>query len=62
MAREGQGYPCYQRDMMMMMMMNCRTRGCLNRHGNQVTANNSFNYNAVFFFVSDLKIEYYNNY
>ena len=21
MAREGQGYPCYQRDMMMMMMM-----------------------------------------
>ena len=22
MAREGQGYPCYQRDMMMMMMLN----------------------------------------
>ena len=36
--------------------------GCLNIHENPVTANNSTNNNAVFFFVSDLKIVYYNNY
>ena len=35
--------------------------GCLNIHGTHVTANNSTNDN-VFFFVSDLKIVYYNNY
>ena len=32
--------------------------GCLNTH---VTANNSTNYNVVFFFVSDLKTVYYNS-
>ena len=36
--------------------------GCLNIHGTHVTANNSINDNVVFFFVSDLKIVYYNNY
>ena len=36
--------------------------GCLDIHGNHVTANNSTNDNVVFFFVSDLKIAYYNNY
>ena len=36
--------------------------GCVNIHGSHVTANNSNNYNVVFFFVSDLKIVYYNNY
>ena len=38
----------------------CRTLyiGCLNIHGTHVTVNN----NAMFFFVSDLKIVYYNNY
>ena len=35
--------------------------GCLNIHGNHVTANESTSNNAVFFFVSDLKIIYYNN-
>ena len=35
---------------------------CLNIHGTYVTANNSTNNNVVFFFVSDLKIVYYNNY
>ena len=34
---------------------------CLNIHGTHVTANNSTN-NNVFFFVSDLKIVYSNNY
>ena len=36
--------------------------GCLNIQGTQVTANNSSNNNVVFFFVSNLKIVYYNNY
>ena len=36
--------------------------GCLNIYGTHVTANNSTNNNVVFFFVSDLKIVYYNNY
>ena len=35
--------------------------GYLNIHGNHVTANNPTN-NNVFFFVSDLKIVYYNPY
>ena len=35
--------------------------GCLNIHGTHVTLNNSTNDN-VFFFVSDLKIVFYNNY
>ena len=35
--------------------------GCLNIHGTHVTANTSTN-NNVSFFVSDLKIVYYNNY
>ena len=34
---------------------------CLNLHGTHVTANNFTNDNVVFFFVSDLKIVYYNN-
>ena len=33
--------------------------GCLNIHGTHVTATNN---NVVFFFVSDLKIVYDNNY
>ena len=36
--------------------------GCLNIHGTHVTDNNSTNNNGVFFFESDLKIVYYNNY
>ena len=36
--------------------------GCLNIHETHVTANNSVNNYAVFFFVSDLKIVYYNRY
>ena len=36
--------------------------GYLNIHGTHVTANNSTNNNAVFFFVSGLKIVYYDNY
>ena len=36
--------------------------GCLNVHGAHVTANNSTNNNDVLFFVSELKIVYYNNY
>ena len=36
--------------------------GCLNIQGTHVTANNSTNYNVMFFIVSDLKIVYYNNY
>ena len=36
--------------------------GCLSIHETYVTANNSTNDNAEFFFVSDLKIVYYNNY
>ena len=36
--------------------------GCLSIHGTHVTANNSTNNNVVFFFVSDLKTVYYNNY
>ena len=36
--------------------------GCLNTRGTYVTANNSTNDNVLFFFVSDLKIVYYNNY
>ena len=36
--------------------------GYLNIHGTHVTAHNSTNNNIVFFFVSDLKIVYYNNY
>ena len=35
--------------------------GCLDIHGTHLTANNSVN-NNVFFFVSDLKIVYYDNY
>ena len=35
--------------------------GRLNIHGTHVTATNSTNNNVVFFFVSDLKIVYYNN-
>ena len=35
--------------------------GCLNIYGIHVTANRLTN-NVVFFFVSDLKIVYYNNY
>ena len=36
--------------------------GCLNIHGTHVTANNSTNNILLFFFISDLKIVYYNNY
>ena len=36
--------------------------GYINIHGTHETANESANNNAVFFFVSDLKIVYYNNY
>ena len=36
--------------------------GCVNIHGTHVTANESAYYNVVFFFVSDLKTVYYNNY
>ena len=36
--------------------------GCLNTHGSHMTTTNSTNDNVVFFFVSDLKIVYYNNY
>ena len=36
--------------------------GCLNIHGTNVTTNNSTNNNVEFFFVSDFKIVYYNNY
>ena len=36
--------------------------GCLNIHGTHVTSNNSTTINVVFFFVSDWKIVYYNNY
>ena len=36
--------------------------GCLNIHGTHVTVNNSTNDYGMFFFVSDLKIIYYNNY
>ena len=36
--------------------------GCLNIDRTHVTANNSTNTNVGFFFVSDLKIEYYKNY
>ena len=36
--------------------------GYLNIHGTHVTANNSTNNNVVFFFLSDLKIVYNNNY
>ena len=36
--------------------------GYLNIHRIHVTANKSTNNNVVFFFVSDLKIVYYNNY
>ena len=39
-----------------------RNMGCLNIHRTHVTVNNSTNKNAVFIFVSDLKIVYYNNY
>ena len=35
---------------------------CLDIHGTHVTVNNFTNSNNVFFFVSDLKIIYYNNY
>ena len=35
---------------------------CLNIHGIHVTINNSIKNNVEFFFVSDLKIVYYNNY
>ena len=34
---------------------------CLNIHGTYVTANNSNNNNVVYFFVSDLEINYNNN-
>ena len=43
-------------------ILEIRTIGCLNIHGAHVTANNSTNNNVVFFFVSDLKIVYSNNY
>ena len=36
--------------------------GCLNIHKTHVTASNFTTNNAVLFFVSDLKIVYYNNY
>ena len=36
--------------------------GCLDIYGTNVPANNSSNNDVVFFLVSDLKIEYYNNY
>ena len=36
--------------------------GCLNIHGAHVTANHSTTNDIVFFFVSDLKILYHNNY
>ena len=36
--------------------------GCFNIQGTHVAADISTNNNAVFFFVSDLKIVYYNNY
>ena len=45
-----------------MKIVFCTNIGCLNIDGTHVTANNSTNNNAVFFFVSDLKIVYYNNY
>ena len=35
---------------------------CLNIYRTHVAANNFTNNNVVFFFVSDLKIVYYNNY
>ena len=35
---------------------------CLKIYGTRVTAYNSINNYFVFFFVSDLKIAYYNNY
>ena len=35
---------------------------CLNIQGTYVTANNSTNNSVVFFFASNLKIVYYNNY
>ena len=34
----------------------------LNIHGTHVTAKDSTNNNVVFFFISDFKIIYYNNY
>ena len=40
----------------------CIHIGGLNIHRTHVTANNSTYDNVVFFFVSDLKIVYYNNY
>ena len=36
--------------------------GCLSVNGTHVTANNSTNNNVFLFFVSDLKIVYYNNF
>ena len=36
--------------------------GYLIRHGTHMIANNSTNNNVVFFFVSDMKILYYDNY
>ena len=36
--------------------------GCLSLYGIHLTANNFTNNNVVFFFVSDLKMAYYNNY
>ena len=36
--------------------------GCLNIHETQMTTNNSTNNDIVFFFVSDLRIVYYDNY
>ena len=36
--------------------------GCLKIHGTHVTAKKSTNNNVVFFFLSDLKIVYYNSY
>ena len=46
--------------------LNCKTEdsnlGCLNIHWTNKTDNNSTNNNFGFFFVSDLKIVYNNNY
>ena len=40
---------------------NIHNIGCVNIHGAHLTANTSINNNIVFFFVSELKIVYYNN-
>ena len=43
-----------------MWLLISTNKGCLNIHGTHGTANNSTTNNIEFFFVSDLKIVYYN--